>query len=235
MPSGAVQRRLPASLREHRTFRLLFWGQALSVVGDRITPVAIAFAVLGLGSASDLGLVLAAGGIPFALFAPGGRRVGRPRRPAPGHARLRHRPRALAERHRRAAAHGHRGGVDARGARLRLRHRRGRLHARADRADPADREPCPPAGGQRPARADAQHRERGRPGAGRRARRLGRLGRGDRRRRGDLRGQRPVPGADARGDRADGGRDARRCLRGARALPGGPARADGTRCARARG
>jgi MFS family permease len=69
MQSGAVQRRLPASLREHGTFRLLFWGQALSVVGDRITPVAIAFAVLGLGSATDLGLVMAAGGIPFALFA----------------------------------------------------------------------------------------------------------------------------------------------------------------------
>ena len=83
MASGAVQRRLPASLREHRTFRLLFWGQALSVVGDRITPVAIAFAVLGLGSASDLGLVLAAGGIPFALFALAGGvwadRVGRRR------------------------------------------------------------------------------------------------------------------------------------------------------------
>jgi predicted MFS family arabinose efflux permease len=69
MPSGAVQRRLPASLQEHATFRLLFWGQAFSVVGDRITPVAIAFAVLGLGSATDLGLVMAAGGIPFALFA----------------------------------------------------------------------------------------------------------------------------------------------------------------------
>ena len=71
------------SLREHRTFRLLFWGQALSVVGDRITPVAIAFAVLGLGTASDLGLVLAAGGIPFALFALAGGvwadRVGRRR------------------------------------------------------------------------------------------------------------------------------------------------------------
>ena len=83
MPPGAVQRRLPASLREHPTFRLLFWGQALSVVGDRITPVAIAFAVLGLGSASDLGLVLAAGGIPFALFALAGGvwadRVGRRR------------------------------------------------------------------------------------------------------------------------------------------------------------
>jgi predicted MFS family arabinose efflux permease len=83
MPSGAVQRRLPASLQEHPTFRLLFWGQALSVVGDRITPVAIAFAVLGLGSVSDLGLVLAAGGIPFALFALAGGvwadRVGRRR------------------------------------------------------------------------------------------------------------------------------------------------------------
>jgi predicted MFS family arabinose efflux permease len=83
MPPGAVHGRLPASLREHPTFRLLFWGQALSVVGDRITPVAIAFAVLGLGSASDLGLVLAAGGIPFALFAVAGGvwadRVGRRR------------------------------------------------------------------------------------------------------------------------------------------------------------
>jgi MFS family permease len=70
-------------LREHGTFRLLFWGQALSVIGDRITPVAIAFAVLGLGSATDLGVVLAAGGIPFALFALAGGvwadRVGRRR------------------------------------------------------------------------------------------------------------------------------------------------------------
>ncbi|HEY7621203.1 MAG TPA: MFS transporter [Solirubrobacteraceae bacterium] len=60
---------MPASLRERGPFRLLFWGQALSVVGDRITPIAIAFAVLGLGSATDLGIVMAAGGIPFALFA----------------------------------------------------------------------------------------------------------------------------------------------------------------------
>ena len=65
----AVQRSLPASLREPGPFRLLFWGQALSVIGDRITPVAIAFAVLELGTATDLGLVMAAGGIPFALFA----------------------------------------------------------------------------------------------------------------------------------------------------------------------
>jgi MFS family permease len=72
-----------ASLRERGPFRLLFWGQALSVVGDRITPIAIAFAVLGLGSATDLGLVLAAGGVPFLLFALAGGvwadRVGRRR------------------------------------------------------------------------------------------------------------------------------------------------------------
>jgi MFS family permease len=60
---------MTASLRERGPFRLLFWGQALSVIGDRITPIAIAFAVLGLGSATDLGIVMAAGGIPFALFA----------------------------------------------------------------------------------------------------------------------------------------------------------------------
>jgi MFS family permease len=83
MSRKAVQRRLPASLREPGPFRLLFWGQALSVLGDRITPVAIAFAVLGLGSATDLGIVLAAGGVPFALFALAGGvlsdRVGRRR------------------------------------------------------------------------------------------------------------------------------------------------------------
>src|SRR3954468_10581638 len=66
---GGVQVRVPASLRRAEPFRLLFVGQALSVVGDRITPVAIAFAVLAIGDVTDLGLVLAAGGIPFALFA----------------------------------------------------------------------------------------------------------------------------------------------------------------------
>jgi MFS family permease len=74
---------MPASLRERGPFRLLFWGQALSVVGDRITPVAIAFAVLGLGSVTDLGIVMAASGVPFALFALAGGvladRVGRRR------------------------------------------------------------------------------------------------------------------------------------------------------------
>jgi MFS family permease len=48
-----------AALR-HRNFRLLFAGRAISYFGTNVVPVALAFAVLELGSASDLGLVLAA-------------------------------------------------------------------------------------------------------------------------------------------------------------------------------
>src|SRR3954464_7881428 len=49
-----------------REFRLLFSAQAVSVLGDRMAVVALAFAVLGRGgSASDVGLVLAAGALPL--------------------------------------------------------------------------------------------------------------------------------------------------------------------------
>jgi predicted MFS family arabinose efflux permease len=42
-------------------FRRLFWGRTISLVGDGIAPIAIAFAVLGMGgSATDLGIVIAA-------------------------------------------------------------------------------------------------------------------------------------------------------------------------------
>lgn len=45
----------------HRNFRLLVTGSAVSALGNAITPVALAFAVLDLGgSATELGLVLAA-------------------------------------------------------------------------------------------------------------------------------------------------------------------------------
>lgn len=60
--------RLPASLDVLRTreFRLLFSGQAVSVLGDRMAIVALAFAVLEIGgSSSDVGLVLAAGAFPL--------------------------------------------------------------------------------------------------------------------------------------------------------------------------
>ena len=49
-------------------FRLLFAGQGVSVLGDRMVAVALAFAVLELGgSASEVGLVLAASWTPLVL------------------------------------------------------------------------------------------------------------------------------------------------------------------------
>ncbi len=60
--------RLPDSLDVLRTreLRLLFSGQAVSVLGDRMAVVALAFAVLEIGgSTSDVGLVLAAGAFPL--------------------------------------------------------------------------------------------------------------------------------------------------------------------------
>ncbi|HET8820834.1 MAG TPA: MFS transporter, partial [Thermoleophilaceae bacterium] len=51
-----------------RDFRLLFAGQGISVLGDRMVAVALAFAVLELGgSASEVGLVLAASWTPLVL------------------------------------------------------------------------------------------------------------------------------------------------------------------------
>ena len=54
-------------LRE-RSFRLLFAGRAISSFGDRLVPVALAFAVLSLGTATDLGIVLAAQSVPLVLL-----------------------------------------------------------------------------------------------------------------------------------------------------------------------
>jgi hypothetical protein len=52
-----------------RSFRLLFSGQAVSTFGDRLVPVALAFAVLDLtGSVTDLGIVMAAQSVPLVAF-----------------------------------------------------------------------------------------------------------------------------------------------------------------------
>jgi MFS family permease len=52
-----------------RAFRLLFAAQSISSLGDRLVPVALAFAVLNLtGSATSLGVVLAAQTVPLVLF-----------------------------------------------------------------------------------------------------------------------------------------------------------------------
>lgn len=65
-----MTRLVPAVLRTEPQFRLLFVGQALSLLGDRITFVALPFAVISIGgSAGDVGLVTAAALVPFALFA----------------------------------------------------------------------------------------------------------------------------------------------------------------------
>lgn len=53
----------------HTNFRRLFLGQAISSLGDRLVPVALAFAVLDLtGSVTDLGLVAAAQTVPLIVF-----------------------------------------------------------------------------------------------------------------------------------------------------------------------
>jgi MFS family permease len=66
-----VNLRLPDSLGalHEREFRLLFTGQAISLLGDGMVGVALAFAVLDLtGSISDLGYVFAARTIPLVVF-----------------------------------------------------------------------------------------------------------------------------------------------------------------------
>lgn len=60
---------IPGVLRDEPQFARLFIGQSLSVLGDRVSFVAVPFAVLSAGgSASDVGLVAAAGLVPMLLF-----------------------------------------------------------------------------------------------------------------------------------------------------------------------
>jgi MFS family permease len=55
-------------LRE-RDFLLLFVGRTVSLFGTALAPIALAFGVLEIGgSASDLGLVVAAGSLPMVVF-----------------------------------------------------------------------------------------------------------------------------------------------------------------------
>jgi len=52
-----------------RPFRLLFGAKSISAFGDRLVPVALAFAVLDLtGSVTDLGIVLPCQTVPLAAF-----------------------------------------------------------------------------------------------------------------------------------------------------------------------
>jgi MFS family permease len=62
-------RRIPLGALQEREFRLFFTGQTVSLVGDAVTPFALAWAVLDLtGSPRDLGFVLAAKTAPLVVF-----------------------------------------------------------------------------------------------------------------------------------------------------------------------
>jgi MFS transporter len=64
--------RLPAVLREEPQYRLLFTGQMLSILGDRVMMVALPFAVLSRtvgGDVGDVAVVSAAQFLPFAVLA----------------------------------------------------------------------------------------------------------------------------------------------------------------------
>jgi len=62
--------RIPAVLREEPQYRLLFGSQVLSILGDRVTSIALPFAVLSVGGGvGDVALTSAAQFLPFVLLA----------------------------------------------------------------------------------------------------------------------------------------------------------------------
>jgi MFS family permease len=64
-----LMRRPNLGVLHERDFRLLFTGQVVSQLGDSITPVALAFAILDLtGRPADLGYVFAARSVPLVAF-----------------------------------------------------------------------------------------------------------------------------------------------------------------------
>jgi MFS family permease len=65
----SVARRVPLGALQEREFRLFFTGQLVSLLGDAVTPFALAWAVLDLtGSARDFGFVIAAKTAPLVIF-----------------------------------------------------------------------------------------------------------------------------------------------------------------------
>ena len=69
-PRSRWRPQLPAVLRNEPQYRLLFGGQVLSILGDRVTMVVLPFAVLAVGGdVGDVAIVSAAQFIPFAVLA----------------------------------------------------------------------------------------------------------------------------------------------------------------------
>ena len=69
-PRRSLRPRVPAVLRDEPQYRLLFTGQVLSILGDRVTMVVLPFAVLAVGGhVGDVAIVSAAQFLPFAILA----------------------------------------------------------------------------------------------------------------------------------------------------------------------
>jgi MFS family permease len=69
-PPARRRPRVPSVLREEPQYRLLFSGQALSILGDRVMMVALPFAVLAVGGGvGEVAIVSAAQFLPFAVLA----------------------------------------------------------------------------------------------------------------------------------------------------------------------
>ena len=69
-PRRSLRPRVPAVLRDEPQYRLLFTGQVLSILGDRVTMVVLPFAVLAVGGhVGDVAIVSAAQFLPFAMLA----------------------------------------------------------------------------------------------------------------------------------------------------------------------
>ncbi|MEJ7772582.1 MAG: MFS transporter, partial [Geodermatophilaceae bacterium] len=69
-PRRSWRPRLPAVLRDEPQYRLLFTGQVLSILGDRVTGVVLPFAVLSIGGGvGDVAIVSAAQFLPFVILA----------------------------------------------------------------------------------------------------------------------------------------------------------------------
>ena len=183
----------------HRNFRLLFLGRVVSFAGSAMAPVALAFAVLGLGgSTTDLGLVLALAILPQVFFLLVGRGDRRPDPPSSRDGRVEPRRRSRPGRRGRPPHLGPRRDLAARGGRVRPRSRELVLlpGPAGDRAadGPGRRAPAR----ERAAAAGAQRDEHRRRRARRPARRRRRPRLGDRLRRAHVRRRRGDPAADAR-------------------------------------
>ena len=229
---GRIGALVPEVLRTEAQFRLLFAGQVLSLVGDRVMLVALPFAVLEAGGSIEaVGLVVAAQLVPFLVFALAGGVIsdrGDRRRVliASDVARL-----IVQARRRRAA----------RGRRREPAHARRAGRALRDAPTPSSSRPSPAccpqtvshAGQLQPANAlrglSFSISSIARAGDRRRARRRHRSRGGDAVRRRVVRGQRGLPAAAAPGGGESRGSRRPRRPSWPRSWPAG------ARCARARG